>query len=763
MVQKKKKIIKNTIIDETLNTEESTSDKNKITNQLVVGFDSGTLLLYEMPTFQNIHTQNISKNRISTININNTGEQLAIGSSELGQLVVWEWKSEIYILKQQSHNYDTNIAVFSPDGQILATGSDDSKIKLWDTNTNFCFVTFTHHIGPVIGLEFIKSKNVLISAGYDGTVRAYDLLRYRNFRILKPPIQVQLTCLACDSSGEIIIASSFDPYEIYIWSLQTGKLIDILVGHKGPISCISYSEKLAYIASSSWDHTVRIWDIYNGKGQIDIYEHPTDVISVIYRQDGLELCTSCINGCIYVWDTNNGQLKSIIDGKNDLKLGRTIFDKRTSERINNTTAYFTSICYSIDGKCILAGGNSNYICIYDISSKLLIARYTITNNLSYQGIKQKLSTKNIDKITGINLYDINDDNSQSDNDNDNNIKKDKKKNILPGAKRIVDNSIRDVLPTIRIKHVHFSPTGLQWSICTNDGVIIYALDDTLQFNPIELDLDTTPQNCLQYLHKLNEYNKSLIISLRINDRKLIEYVLFNIPINHIILVVRSLPMYSIQRLLEIIAIIIDTSKHIEFLLRWLLCIIMIHGKYIKKSGPLCISSCRALLRVLLNIHKDLSYVCDTNQYLLQYFKTFKQHITREELDNNINNRAERIKYDQDIFLNKLHKIHDIDHNIIQSDRVSYIDNIDSSQDEDIDEILNNENMLISTDKEERNSIENTELTLQMGHSSDSDSETSEKIQISFKKKKQLKSNKKKLSLSKKQKISHSKRSNPILI
>ena len=45
-----------------------------------------------------------------------------------GQLLVWEWKSESYILKQQGHMYGMNSISYRPDGLLLATGGEDSKV-----------------------------------------------------------------------------------------------------------------------------------------------------------------------------------------------------------------------------------------------------------------------------------------------------------------------------------------------------------------------------------------------------------------------------------------------------------------------------------------------------------------------------------------------------------------------------------------------------------------------------------------------------------
>ena len=57
-------------------------------------------------------------------------------------------------------------------------GGDDGKVKVWSTDTGFCYVTFNEHTAPVSDVYFRPNGNVLLSASLDGTVRAFDLYRY---------------------------------------------------------------------------------------------------------------------------------------------------------------------------------------------------------------------------------------------------------------------------------------------------------------------------------------------------------------------------------------------------------------------------------------------------------------------------------------------------------------------------------------------------------------------------------------------------------
>ena len=66
---------------------------------------------------------------ISSLAFNAGGDWVAVGSAKLGQLLVWEWRSESYALKQQGHYFDVAAVAFSPDGALLVTGADDAKVR----------------------------------------------------------------------------------------------------------------------------------------------------------------------------------------------------------------------------------------------------------------------------------------------------------------------------------------------------------------------------------------------------------------------------------------------------------------------------------------------------------------------------------------------------------------------------------------------------------------------------------------------------------
>ncbi|KAK2461249.1 hypothetical protein APHAL10511_006776 [Amanita phalloides] len=569
-------------------------------NLLIVGFSTGIFGIWEMPDFTNIHTLSISQEKISSVAINASGEWLAFGAKKLGQLLVWEWQSESYILKQQGHYFDVNALSYAPDGQTIATGGDDGKVKVWSTHTGFCFITFTEHSAPISAVHFAKQGNVLFSASLDGTVRAYDLIRYRNFRTFTSPSPVQFSCLTVDPSGEVIAAGSTDSFEVFLWSVQTGKLLDVLSSHEGPVSSLAFSPSgNNQLVSGSWDKTVRVWNVFSRTRAVEPFALSSDVLALVFRPDGNELAVSTLDGQITFFDIAEGKQTNLIEGRKDVSGGRKA-DDRVSAANSSSGKSYNSLAYTADGRCLLAGGNSKYVVLYDVreGEGVMVKKFQISQNLSLDGTEEFLDSRRVNEA-GINVDLIDTRGEESDLE-------DRLDTTLPGASRgALDMSKRRYRQEARTKCIRFSPTGQAWAASSTEGLLIYSLDETVTFDPFDLTIDLTPQSVLTVLSS-KEYLKALVMAFRLNEKPLIQRVYEAIPRDDIRLIARQVPVLYVPQLLRSVGDHMERSPHLEFDLLWANALLMAHGRYLKDRSGEFASVFRVLQKALSEVEQSIS-------------------------------------------------------------------------------------------------------------------------------------------------------------
>lgn len=578
-------------------------------NLLIVGFGNGEFRLYEMPSFTLIQQLSMGSNSVSTITINPTGEWIAFGSKSLGQLLVYEWQSESYILRQQGHFDSMNALAYSPDGSRIVTASDDGKIKIWDIVSGFCLATFDEHQSSVTGVVFAKRGQVMFSSSLDGTVRAWDLIRFRNFRTFTSTSRIQFSSVAVDPSGEIVVAGSLDNFDIQVWSVQTSQLLDQLSGHEGPISYLSFgSEANARLASASWDKTVRIWDIFGRSQASEPFDLSSECLALSMRPDSKEFAVSTMDGKLSFFDVENGKMVREIDGKKDILQGRYREDEFASAN-SKRGKHFTTIAYSFDGLTLIAAGNNNSICMYDLPNEVLLKRFKVSLNMQLNGTLEFLNSKNIVDGNALDLVDRSGEISDAEENHKSDLR-------LPGSHR-GDIGLRSTKPEIRVMSVGFSPTANAFAAASTEGLLVYSVDDSMIFDPIDLDIDVTPENTIGCLMD-GEYLNALAMAFRLNETYLIHKVYEGINKKDIPLVSNDLPAIYVPRLLEFIGSIAMESQHVEFNLLWIEHLITAHGKFITKNKHMFAKGLRSIQRFLNRIVKDVVNFGNKVNYLSEF-------------------------------------------------------------------------------------------------------------------------------------------------
>lgn len=395
-----KKLVRHYLMDdlkkENRNVKLTAASYHKKSRLLVTAYSTGAFCLHELPEVTMIHSLNISDYAVDTVTFNPLGDWIALGVSGAGQLLVWEWQSEQYIMKQQGHSNVMSSLTYSSDGNFIVTGAYDGKVKVWNVQNGFCILTFSEHTSGVTAVDFSRNKKFFITASLDGTVRAFDMIRYRNFRTLTAPRLVQFSSVAIDYSGEFVAAGAQDIFEIHLWSMKHGKLVEVLSGHEAPVMTLDFSPSPTSTAlvSGAWDQEIKIWNCLESSSAHETVGMQSDIVCVAFKPNGEEFAVATINSVISVLDVKSAQQLHTIECKNDIGFGMSTGDIVSSKK-NFESAYFSSIVYSADGECILAGGKCKYVCIYHVKEGLLLKKFEITQNLSLDGMIEFINRRNM--------------------------------------------------------------------------------------------------------------------------------------------------------------------------------------------------------------------------------------------------------------------------------------------------------------------------------------------------------------------------------
>ena len=199
---------------------------------------------------------------------------------------------------------------FSPDGSMLASGSRDKTIRLWDTGSGQLLATLAGHADWINGVAFSPTGHILASRSRDGTIRLWDA----NSGQLKAVLLTSGYAMAFSPDGSILASGNGDGMT-RLWDTDSGQLKATLEGTPswGVIS-VAFSPDGSTLASGDRNDDIRLWDVARGQLLNTLYGHREDVRSVAFSPDGGTLASGSDDETIRLWDVGRGQLKAMLEG-----------------------------------------------------------------------------------------------------------------------------------------------------------------------------------------------------------------------------------------------------------------------------------------------------------------------------------------------------------------------------------------------------------------------------------------------------------------
>jgi WD40 repeat protein/uncharacterized caspase-like protein len=274
-----------------------------------------------------------TKTRIKTVT---TLQQSIYGTQELNRL--------------EKHTQRINAVTYSPNGQIVASASDDNTVMLWGKDGSL-LTTLNGHQERVTSIAFSPDGQYLASASADRTIKIWSIDRSNPSKtfLLKTinGHQDWVTSLAFipNKGGErSILASGSRDRTVKIWKLD-GSLIDTVTDSNW-VNALSFSPDGKTLASACEDNTIKLWSI-GESNKIDrqpkhiLKGHGDRVGNLTFSPDSKQLLSASEDNSVKLWQVADGKL-----------LNSFIY----RDRIN-------SAIFSPDGQTIAAAGGDSSVTI----------------------------------------------------------------------------------------------------------------------------------------------------------------------------------------------------------------------------------------------------------------------------------------------------------------------------------------------------------------------------------------------------------------
>lgn len=261
------------------------------------------------------------------------GELLVSGSNDK-TLIVWNVISGKIIHHLQSHSWSVTCVSFSLDGRFIASGSRDESVRVWQVDSGQEYRVLEEANLGVESVAFSVDGQLIAAGNRDHTVRFWEVESGQIINQLSEHGD-WITSLAFSDNGDLLAyAGGIEDKTIRVWNMASREEIWQLEGHWNTVNAIAFSTDSCHLVSGSYDYTVRVWDVTNGSEIQKLKKHTNWVYSVACSSDNRFIACAGNDHLIHLWDSVQNREVMSLKGHSDIISG---------------------LAFSNDGKFLLSG------------------------------------------------------------------------------------------------------------------------------------------------------------------------------------------------------------------------------------------------------------------------------------------------------------------------------------------------------------------------------------------------------------------------
>ena len=297
------------------------------------------------------------------------------------------------LIVQTGHFGDVVAVKYSPNGQIIASGSEDNTVKLWDVTTGKVVKTLVAHRGYITALDFNAAGDQLVTAAKDNTIRIWDVRKGTEIRTL-PGHSFYASSVAFSPTNNILASCSIDK-TVKLWDIRIGKEIPIPIRDlTKPQNTLTFSPDGQTLAVGGDDNTIRLLNIQ--QNVVATIDAGAGITNLSYSADGSILIAQCDNQSVKIYDavkktmlrevvgvakqaaiSPNGRIIASVDKSSqeddDMDIRRTValwnvFNGKKIRTFIGNSPRVLCFAFSPDGTKLTTGGADRALRTYDVAT-----------------------------------------------------------------------------------------------------------------------------------------------------------------------------------------------------------------------------------------------------------------------------------------------------------------------------------------------------------------------------------------------------------
>ena len=200
---------------------------------------------------------------------------------------------------------------FSPDGRLLATGSDFGMVGLWEVASGREVRSFKDQFDRVHSVAFSPDGHILASAS--ATLTFWDVTTGREIGSLRGHrLAVQSVTFSGDGSR---LASGSKDGTARVWDVASRTQLWSLFGYGDPVASVTFSPD-GHLLAAAAGRRAQVWEASSAQ-RIQTLEHHATLTSALFGADGNLLAAGSTDGSVALWDLSSKRLFRSLSGHMD--------------------------------------------------------------------------------------------------------------------------------------------------------------------------------------------------------------------------------------------------------------------------------------------------------------------------------------------------------------------------------------------------------------------------------------------------------------